>query len=228
MRSENERGRVAIRRFFHNFGDLYHYREANAQLGAPAEGERRVVFFGDSITEFWDLEASFPGLGYVNRGIRAQTTSQLLLRFRQDVVELRPAVVAILGGTNDLAGNTGPTTMDEITGNLATMAELARVHGIRAVLGSVTPVHRASLAALKFAVLRPVDKIAALNAWLRNYCAEEGLGLADYYSAMADAQGMMRKELADDGLHPNAAGYAVMAPLARKAVAHALGQPTEV
>ena len=215
-------------RFFHDFANLYRYRDANATLGVPAPAERRVVFFGDSITDFWDLEASFPGLGYINRGIAGQTTAQLLLRFRPDVVELRPALAMILAGTNDLAGNTGPATIEEIAGNLASMADLARAHGIRTVFGSVTPVHRASPAALNFSVLRPLDRIVALNERLKQYCAAEGPGYIDYFSAMADERGMMRTELTDDGLHPNAAGYAVMMPLARGAIAQALGQPPAV
>ncbi len=215
-------------RFFHDFANLYRYRDANATLGVPAPAERRVVFFGDSITDFWDLEASFPGLGYINRGIAGQTTAQLLLRFRPDVVELRPALAMILAGTNDLAGNTGPATIEEIAGNLASMADLARAHGIRTVFGSVTPVHRTPPAEIKFSVLRPLDRIVALNERLKQYCAAEGPGYIDYFSAMADERGMMRTKLTDDGLHPNAAGYAVMMPLARGAIAQALGQPPAV
>ncbi len=217
---------MVILKFFHDFGNLYRYRDANAAMGAPAPGERRVVFFGDSITDFWNLEASFPGRGYINRGISAQTTAQLLLRFRPDVIDLRPSVVLILAGTNDIAGNTGPTTTEEITGNYATMAELARAHGIRVIFGSVTPVHRGTLATVRFYVLRPLPRILALNDWLRQYCAAEGHGYLDYFSAMADESGKMRRELSDDGLHPNAAGYAVMTPLAQAAIAAALEGPT--
>ena len=217
--------RVAILKFFHDFGNLYRYRDANAALGAPAPGERRIVFFGDSITEFWNLDASFPGLGYINRGISAQTTAQLLLRFRSDVIGLRPALVMILAGTNDIAGNTGPTTTEEITGNYATLAELARVHGIRVVFGSVTPVHRGTLATVRFYALRPLPRILALNEWLKRYCAAEGHGYVDYFSAMADEHGRMRKDLADDGLHPSTAGYAVMAPLAQAAIDKAMQDP---
>lgn len=216
-----------IRKFFHDFGNLYRFRDANAALRPPVPGERRVVFFGDSITDFWNLDDSFPGMGYINRGIGGQTTAQLLLRFRPDVVDLQPALVMILAGTNDLAGNTGPATIDEIAGNLASMADLARAHGILPIFGSVTPVHRASPAALNFSVLRPLDRILALNDRLKHYCASEGLAYIDYFSAMADEHGMMRTELADDGLHPNAAGYALMTPLAQAVITAALGQSAD-
>jgi len=216
--------RIFNRKFFHDFGNLYRYRQANAVLGEPAPGERRVVFFGDSITEMWNLDASFPAMTFINRGIGGQTTEQLLLRFRPDVIELRPALAMILAGTNDIAGNTGPMTLEQTAGNFATMAELARLHGIRVVFGSVTPVHPASLAALKSFALRPQHRIRALNAWLKQYCTDEELGYADYYSAMADERGMMRRELADDGLHPNAAGYGAMTPVARTAIEKALSQ----
>jgi len=183
-----------------------------------------VVFFGDSITDLWKLDASFPGKGYINRGIGGQTSEQLLLRFRPDVVNLKPAVAMILGGTNDIAGNTGPMTPEQTAGNFASMAELARVHGIRVVLGSLTPVHHASVMAMRHYVLRPLQRILALNQWLRGYCAGQGLVYADYFSAMADERGQLRRELADDGLHPNAAGYAVMTPVAQAAIEKALGE----
>jgi len=216
--------RIFNRKFFNDFGNLYRFRDANAALGAPASGERRVVFFGDSITDLWNLDASFPGMNYINRGIGGQTTEQLLLRFRPDVIGLRPALVMILAGTNDIAGNTGPMTQEQTAGNFATMAELARLHGIRAVFGSVTPVHHASPAALNYFALRPQHRIQALNAWLKQYCAGERLGYADYFSAMADEHGLMRRELADDGLHPNFAGYAVMTLVAQAAIENALNQ----
>ncbi|MGH9604455.1 MAG: GDSL-type esterase/lipase family protein [Terracidiphilus sp.] len=216
--------RTPIARFFNDFGSLYQYRDANAALGAPAPGERRVVFFGDSITALWNLDASFPGVGCIKRGIGGQTTEQMLLRFRPDVVDLRPALVLILAGTNDIAGNTGPMTLEHTTGNLATMAELAEVHGIRIALGSVTPVHHASFAAMRHFVLRPQKRILALNEWLRQYCAAHSLIYLDYFAAMADQRGLLRRELAEDGLHPNAAGYALMTPIAQAAIDRVLSE----
>ena len=206
-----------------DFGELGHFRGGNAVLKPPAPGESRVVFFGDSITNMWPLLRSFPRKPYVNRGIGGQTTAQLLVRFRWDVIALRPKVVVILAGTNDIAGNTGPMSLAEIEGNMASMAELARAHGIRVVLSSVIPVHNYTpLTELTFP-LRPPEKIAALNQWLKSYCEASGCVYVDYWSAMVDAKGLLKKELAEDGLHPNQAGYAVMAPLAEKAIEKALG-----
>jgi len=212
--------------------NLARYRAANAALGAPRPGERRVVFMGNSITEGWAPRFGelFPGKPYVGRGIGGQTTPQMLVRFRQDVVALRPAVVVILAGTNDIAGNTGPASLEMIEDNLASMVEmiednlasmvdLARANGIRVVLGSVLPVYdypwRPGLA--------PAPKIVALNAWMRALAARQGLVYADFHSAMADARQGMRAELASDGVHPNAAGYRVMAPIVERAIDETLG-----
>jgi lysophospholipase L1-like esterase len=219
-RDEWRRSRLRI--YMDDFGELKRFRAANAKLGAPAEGEQRVVFFGDSITEAWPLAKYFPGKPYVNRGIGGQTTSQLLVRFRQDVVGLRPAVVVILAGTNDIAGNTGPMSLDDIQANYATLAELARVHGIRVVLSSVIPVHNYTPASELTFPLRPPEKIAALNKWLAAYCAANGCTYLDYAVAMTDDHGLLKRELAADGLHPIPAGFAVMAPLAEQAIARAL------
>ncbi|MBZ5702169.1 MAG: SGNH/GDSL hydrolase family protein [Acidobacteriia bacterium] len=197
--------------------DLARYREDNAKLGAPASGESRVVFFGDSITEFWNLPASFPGKPYVNRGISGQTTPQMLLRFRQDVIALKPKVAVILAGTNDIAENAGPTTLAAIEGNLMSMAELARKNEIRVVLASVLPAARYPWRP----EIRPVEKILALNAWMKEYAAQEGLVYLDYYAAMADEKQGLKAALTGDGVHPNDAGYAMMAPLAAEAIARA-------
>jgi lysophospholipase L1-like esterase len=205
-----------------DFGELAHFRAANVKLAPPAAGESRVVFFGDSITNMWALGRSFAGKPYVNRGIGGQTTPQLLVRFRPDVIELQPKVVVILAGTNDIAGNTGPMSLQEIQGNYASLAELARVHGIRVVFSSVLPVHNYTPASDLMFPLRAPDKIAALNRWLKDYCAANGHVYLDYFGAMVDDKGFLRRELAEDGLHPNAAGYAIMAPLAEKAIAQAL------
>jgi lysophospholipase L1-like esterase len=211
-----------------DFGGLYRYAAANAALAAPQLGEPRVVFFGDSITDNWSKPEHggfFPGKPYVNRGIGGQTTAQMLLRFRADVIELHPKAVVILAGTNDIAGNAGPVTVDQIQDNLATMAELARAHGIQVVLASLLPVSDdkkdASGQPLIRTRQRPTATIRALNRWLADYAATNAHVYLDYFSATADANGLLRPELNDDGLHPNARGYAVMAPLAEKAIAQA-------
>ena len=214
------RSRIPI--YMNDFGELGHYRRANAQLPPPAAGEKRVVFFGDSITEAWPLERAFPGKPYVNRGISGQTTSQLLLRLREDVINLGARAVVILAGTNDIAGNTGPISLEEIEENFEAMAELARVHGVRVVFSSILPVHNYTPGSEDNFELRPPEKIVALNHWLECYCRANGLVYLDYFSAMVDEHGLMRRELADQGLHPNAAGYAVMAPLAARAIEQAL------
>lgn len=210
---------------------LGRYREANARLAPPAKGEARVVFLGDSITEGWtDAGAGgfFPGRPYVNRGVSGQTTSQMLVRFRPDVIALRPEAVVILAGTNDIAGNTGVAPLSLVGDNLASMAELARLHGIRVVLSSVLPVDdddrdaRGQL--LNRTRCRPPAEIAELNRWLRRYAEEHGHVYLDYAAAMSDERGMLKADLSDDGLHPNAKGYAVMAPLVEQAVAAALGR----
>ena len=200
--------------------NLAKYREDDVKLGLPAKGESRVVFLGDSITEFWALADSFHGKPYVNRGISGQTTPQILLRFRQDVIALRPNVVVILAGTNDIAENTGPITLEAMEDNLTSMVELAKNHGIRVVLSSVLPASSYSWRP----EIRPVEKIRALNAWMKDYAAKERLVFVDYYSAMANEEHGLKAELSDDRVHPNKAGYALMAPLAEKAIIEAAGK----
>jgi lysophospholipase L1-like esterase len=214
--------RVAV--YSDDYGERARYRAANTALPPPAATENRVVFFGDSITDLWRLDQSFPGKPYVNRGIGGQTTSQMLVRFRQDVIELRPRVVVILAGTNDIAGNTGPIANEEIEGNLASLADLARMHDIRVVLSSVMPVHNYTPRAQEFFASRPAERIVVLNRWMREYTAANGVVYLDYYSAMVDDRGMLRRDLAEDGLHPNATGYAIMARLADEAIQRALTQ----
>jgi lysophospholipase L1-like esterase len=204
------------------------YRDANSQLAPPAKSEARVVLMGDSITDFWtdpEYGGFFPGKPYVDRGISGQTTPQMLVRFRPDVIALQPKVVVILAGTNDLSGNTGPMPLSPTEDNLATMAEIARVHGIHVVLASLTPVsygHGRDGAPLKMTTRRPPEKILELNAWIKQYAASNGHTYLDYFSAMVDDQGFLKRELSVDGLHPNAPGYAVMAPLAEQAIRAAL------
>ncbi len=205
-----------------DWAGLRRYQAANASLPAPAPGEHRVVFFGNSITEGWAplFPEMFPGKPYVGRGISGQTTPQLLIRFHQDVVALRPKVVVILAGTNDIAGNTGPSTLEMIEDNLMAMTEIAKQHGIRVVLSSVLPVSDYPWKP----GLEPAPKIIALNAWMRRYAADVGETYLDYHSAMADARGGLPSGLANDGVHPNEAGYRLMAPLAEAAIAAALGK----
>ncbi|MGH9540035.1 MAG: SGNH/GDSL hydrolase family protein [Terriglobales bacterium] len=212
--------RIAV--YTNDYGQLARYRDANASLKAPAEGESRVVFFGDSITDIWKLQDYFPGKPYLNRGIGGQTTPQMLVRFRQDVIDLHPKVVVILAGTNDIAGNTGPMSLEDIEANYASFAELARVNGIRVVFCSVLPVHNYTPKSLEFFAERPPDKILAMNRWLKDYCASNHHVYLDYFSAMVDDKGLLKQELADDGLHPNAAGFKVMAPMAEAAIGKAL------
>jgi len=207
---------VAI--YFNDYGELARYREANAALKAPAREENRVLFFGDSITDFWKLEDYFPGKGYINRGISGQTTSQMLVRFRQDVLDLQPKTIIILAGTNDIAGNTGPISNQDIEANLSSIAELARAHEIRVVFASLLPVHNYTPQAQEFFASRPLDRILTLNRWLEAYCADHDALFLDYFHAMVDEHGLLKRDLSDDGLHPNKAGYAIMAPLAEKAL----------
>jgi lysophospholipase L1-like esterase len=219
--------RIAI--FTDDFGELKRYRDANAALKPPAPGENRVVFFGDSITDIWHLDEYFPGKPYLNRGIGGQTTPQMLVRFRQDVIDLHPKVVIILAGTNDIAGNTGPMRVEDIEANYASMAELARAHEIKVIYSSVLPVHNYTPRAQELFAQRSPQKILELNRWVKNFCASSsstvgpnGCLYLDYFSAMVDEKGLLKKDLADDGLHPNAAGYKIMAPLAEAAIAEAL------
>ncbi len=200
-----------------DWAQLARYRDDNARLGSPRVGERRVVFFGDSITDNWgrqDGAAFFPGKPYVNRGISGQTTPQMLVRFRQDVIDLQPAAVVILAGTNDIAGNTGLSTLGMIEDNLRSMTELARAHRIRVVLASVLPVSDYPWRR----GLQPAGKVRELNAWIRQYAASSGAIYLDYYSALANQDGGLDPELAGDGVHPTPAGYERMAPLAQKAI----------
>ena len=203
-----------------DWADLARYRDENATLGPPGPGEQRVVFMGNSITDAWAqyFGAMFPGKPYVGRGISGQTTPQMLVRFRQDVIALKPAVVVILAGTNDIAGNTGPSTLEMIEDNLASMTELAQANRIRVVLASVLPVFDYPWKP----GLEPAPRIVALNAWIKSYATQRGAVYLDYHSAMADQRQGMRAELSSDGVHPNEAGYRIMAPLAERAIEEVL------
>ena len=210
-------------RLHNDWAYLERYREANAALPAPAASEDRVVFYGNSITEGWAqyFAAEFPGKPYIGRGISGQTTPQMLVRFRPDVVALQPKVVVILAGTNDIAGNTGPSTIEMIEDNLASMAEIAKANHIRVVLSSVLPVYDYPWRP----GLQPAPKIVALNAWMRGYASSHGAVYLDYHSPMSDERQGMKAALTYDGVHPNEAGYRVMAPLAESAIAAALRMP---
>lgn len=214
-----------------DFGGLARFAAANAVLPAKRQGDTRVVFFGDSITDNWSntgYGGFFPGRPYVNRGIGGQTTAQMIVRFPEDVIALEPSAVVILAGTNDISGNSGPTTLEATEANLASMAELAHAHGIKVVLASLLPVSDDKLDAQGQPRLqtrsRPPAKIAALNRWLAEYARGHEHTYLDYHTAVANADGALRSEWTGDGLHPNAAGYAVMAPLAEKAIATALAE----
>lgn len=201
--------------------NLGRYRDPNLQVSPPAASEERVLFMGDSITDGWGRKYGkfFPGKPYINRGISGQTTPQMLIRFRPDTIALQPKVVVILAGTNDIAGNTGPTTLEAIEDNLTSMAELARANGIRVILASVLPVCDYIKPQT---ARRPPEKIVALNAWMRGYAARNGFIYLDYYSPMLDNNRMLKQELTYDCLHPNDAGYEVMEPQAERAIAAAL------
>ena len=203
-----------------DWANLGRYRAENEGLSPAKNGEKRVVFFGDSITDGWGRSVGefFPGKPYVNRGISGQTTPQMLLRFQQDVVHLHPAAVVILAGTNDIAGNTGPTTNQMIEDNFTSMTDIAKQSGIKVVMASILPAYSYPWKPS----IQPVERIRQLNLWLKGFCAQHGCVYLDYYTAMADEKGAMRPGLASDGVHPTAQGYAVMAPLAEKAIAHVL------
>ena len=205
-----------------DWANLARYRDANKTVTRAD-----VVLMGDSITDFWQqprFGGFFPGKNYVDRGISAQTTPQMLVRMRPDVIALKPKVVVILAGTNDIAGNTGPMTDEEIQGNLASMAELATASGIKVVLASITPVSAYHVApgTVPQTTRRPVERIKKINDWMRAYASAHKHVYLDYYSKMVDGTGMLKTEFSADDLHPTAEGYAAMAPLVESAVAQAV------
>ncbi len=200
--------------------NLEQFKDANAKIGLPSENENRVVFMGNSITIGWlnKRPEFFEGKPYVNRGISGQTTPQMVLRFRQDVIALQPKVVVILAGTNDIAGNTGPSTLQMILDNIKSMAELAEANDIKVVLSSVLP-------AFDYPWrpgLKPNEKIPALNKLIKAYAEENGHVYLDYFSAMADKRNGLPKEYASDEVHPTITGYKVMEPMVDAAIAEAL------
>lgn len=198
------------------------FRDANAKLAPPAKGEKRVVFMGNSITAGWNdfWPQFFSGKPYINRGIGGQTTPQMLVRFRPDVINLKPKAVVILAGTNDIAGNTGSSTLEMIMDNIISMAELAKVNHIKVVLSSVLPAYDYPWKP----GLHPAEKIAALNGMIKKYANKNGFIYLDYYSAMVDERRGLKSDLTEDGVHPTEAGYKIMAPLAEEAIKKALIQ----
>jgi lysophospholipase L1-like esterase len=216
MRQQIER----MQRRLQDWPQLSRYVEANSKVPLPERGETRVVFMGDSITAIWKLDEYFSGKPYINRGISGQTTPQMLIRFRPDVIALKPRAVLILAGTNDIAGNTGPMTLEMIENNYASMAELAKANGIKVIFASVLPIH--DYGRTKVSERRSPEQILKLNEWLKGYCRANGHIFLDYFSKMVDEKGMLKAELANDGLHPNAEGYKVMEPLAESAIQQAM------
>jgi lysophospholipase L1-like esterase len=217
MELDNARMKLELQ----DWAQLGRYRAAD--LALPATEPGRVVFYGDSITDAWVQNGGkfFPGKPYVNRGISGQTTPQMLVRFRQDVVQLHPEAVVILAGTNDIAGNTGQTTSEMIEDNFRTMTEVARANGIRVILASTTPVAKYPW---RPEVQDPAEKIETLNAWLKDYCVQEKLTYLDYWTAMAGPDGGMKPGISMDGVHPNANGYAIMEPLAEAAIGETMAK----
>lgn len=210
-----------------DFGERYLYADANKRLGPPRPGEKRVVFLGDSITDKWDLATSFPGKPYVNRGIGSQVTAQLVLRFHQDVVSLHPAAVVILAGVNDVQGFLQQDSVEQIEANYEAMADMADRHRIRVVFGSLLPVNNYSPATQdQLKERRPAD-LRALNIWLRAFCRRRGYIYANYYAALVDANGLLARELSNDGVHPLPVGYARMSPIAEHAIDMALGRSAQ-
>lgn len=206
--------------FAQDWANTSRFKDENAKLAPPASGENRIVFMGNSITEGWIRTCPdyFAGKPYVNRGISGQTTPQMLVRFRPDVINLKPALVVILAGTNDIAGNTGPSTLEMILNNLISMAELAKANNIKVVLSSVLP-------AFDYPWkpgLEPAPKIIKLNEMIKNYAEKNNIVYLDYFSSMVDERNGLKKELSGDGVHPNLAGYKIMEPLAEAAIKMAL------
>jgi lysophospholipase L1-like esterase len=204
-----------------DWANLCNFRADNAALAAAPPQPDRIVFMGDSITQMWALaDPAFFGPAVVNRGISGQTTPQMLLRFRADVLALKPVAVHIMAGVNDIAGNTGPTTLEDVEGNLAAMVELAKAHNVKVILATVLPAATFTWAPK----LQPRDSVIQLNTWIRAYAAQQGLVLADYFDAMATSDGAMKPELTLDGVHPNKAGYAVLKPMTEAAMKAALAR----
>lgn len=206
--------------FHKDWANIKRYQADNAKVPEPPANNKSVVYMGDSITDFWinNDPDFFAGKSYYDRGISGQTTTQMLVRFRDDVINLKPAVVVILAGINDIAENNGPIKLEAVFGNIQSMAQLAKAAGIKVVLASVLP-------AFNFPwrpEIQPAQKVVRLNAMIKDYAEKNNIVYLDYFSAMADERNGLPKSLSGDGVHPNLAGYKVMEPLAEKAIAQAL------
>ncbi len=204
-----------------DWNQLGRYHADDERLKALSPDPNRVVFLGDSITDGWKLDQFFPGKPYVNRGISGQTTPQMLVRMYPDVIDLKPAALIVLAGTNDIAHNTGPETLTMIEENLQAITELAQAHGIKVVLCSLTPI--SDYTAHPQSAHRPPADILKLNDWMKSYTQQVHAGFADYYSATVDDKGMLKDGFSGDGLHPNAKGYALMVPVAQAALDQVMG-----
>ena len=207
-----------------DFSERYLYAPADRALPPPRPGEKRVVFMGDSITDLWDLTKFFPGKPYINRGIGGQVTAQMVLRFQQDVVALKPSVVVILSGINDLHGALQRESDEGIEANWTAMADMAQAHHIKVVFASIMPVNNYTDNARDMLADRDPKRIRALNAWLAAFCKRRGFQYADYYKAAVNPDGLLKAELTRDGLHPLANGYALIAPIAQAAIDRALAR----
>jgi lysophospholipase L1-like esterase len=205
-----------------DWNQLGRYHADNEKLKAQPADPNRVVFLGDSITDGWKLDTSFAGKPYVNRGISGQVTSQMLVRMYPDVINLKPAAMILLAGTNDIARNNGMETMAMIQENTMAIAELAKAHGIKVILCSITPI--ADYGRAKMSEGRPPSDILKVNAWMKDYAAKNGAIYADYFSALVDDKGFLKPGISPDGLHPNPEGYKLMAPVAEAAIEQALGK----
>jgi lysophospholipase L1-like esterase len=213
---------VRLADHFQDVNQLGYYHAANESLKAQPPEPNRVVFLGDSITEGWKGAQFFPGKPYLNRGVSGQTTSQMLVRTFPDVIDLHPAVVIILAGTNDIAANNGPETMQMVEENIQAITELAQKHGIKVILCSVLPISDYTPQAQT--PRHPPAQIVALNKWLRDYSDQPGAAYCDYFSVMVDQEGFLKQGYSEDGLHPNAKGYELMIPVAQASIEKALGR----
>jgi lysophospholipase L1-like esterase len=205
-----------------DWANLARYKADNEKIGLPGVGEDRVIFMGNSITDFWinTMPEFFAGKSYIDRGIGGQTTPQMLIRFRQDVINLKPKVVVILAGINDINGNTGPSTLEMIEDNFKSMVEIAQANNIHVVLSTVLPCDSIYVRP----DLHPAERVVQLNVWIKKYSSDKGCGYIDYFSSLTDKKNGLKKEYTNDGIHPNKAGYLIMAPLADAAIKKALNK----
>ena len=217
-----------------DWNQLGRYYAENQKLKSLPPEPNRVVFMGDSITDFWNLSKYFPDKPYVNRGISGQTTPQMLVRLFSDVIELKPVVMVLLAGINDIAQNTGPQTAEMVENNIRAMAELAQHHGIKVVLCSIMPVSDypylkqqkglidSKIKTVKWTDSHPADDIIKLNVWLKDYAEKVNAIYVNYFDAFVDEKGLLKESYSDDGLHPNNEGYKVMSQIVDAAIQKAL------